>query len=809
MLIARVAIPRPNVDETWDYIVPADLAHKLDVGMRVLVPVGGARITGYVTGLGEKSTTSRNLKPVVDILDQEPLVSPEILELTRWASGYYINSWGEMLKAALPAGINVEEKEVLRVSARGREELKRLRGIELIDDDAGAERDLLDYLCEAGKEKASLLQKKFPARIVGALLRREWIERATARSGRALERTMKAVEAVGDPPEVEDSFWKRSPKRLEALEKLREIGEPVLVSESEEKLGVSSAVLDGLVKHGLARYSMTAIRRDPFRDLDVEHAKPHILSGEQVGVYERIVHEIGSDDPTPFLLHGVTGSGKTEVYIHAAMRCLEQGRGVLILIPELALTPQFVRRYYAVFGEKLAVLHSALGQGERTDEWNRVRRGEASVVLGTRLSVFSPVRRLGLLVVDEEHDASYKQDEYPTFNARDLALVRSKNEKAVCVLGSATPSLESLHNALADKYELLRLKKRVQDRPLPVVNPVDLRDQEQRHELSQLPQQVHQAIEATIERNEQVLVLVARKGYSPFVICRACGYRFECGTCSITMSYHEKLKRLKCHYCGKTREMPQICPECGSTSVEALGVGSEKVEENLKTAFPTANIARMDRDVITRPHQYNELLERLRTREIDILVGTQMLAKGHDYHGVTTVVAMGLDLILGLPDFRHSERIFQLILQISGRAGRGERSGDVYIMTYKPDHYAVRAACESDWDSFLAREFEYRKRLRYPPFGFLALVTIEDFDKARGRASAQAVLESLHEALEDKAFILGPSLAPYARLKNRWRHQVMIKAASRAALGEALRRVKSEFRGPGQMRISIDPVSVM
>ena len=809
MKTARVAIPRPNVETTWDYLIPADLEERVRAGMRAFIPVGKSRTTGYITEISESPSTSRTLRPILELLDDEPLLSPLTLDLTGWAANYYLASWGDFIKAALPAGINVEEKEVIRVTEEGKKELRQLRSADLVDGDTDIARRLMDSLLERGATKIALLQKDFPHRVVARLLREKWLETVVKRTGRALDKRLKAVRAAETPHDVPEQFWSRSPKRKTAYEKLRQIRSHVLLTNVSEKLGVSSGVVDALVKAGLAEYISVAVRRDPFARLDVERAEPNHLVGEQVSVFGEINRALEGHCFKTFLLHGVTGSGKTEIYIHAAKRCLALGKRALILIPELALTPQFARRYFSIFGDDLAVLHSALSQGERIDEWNRVRRGEAGIVLGTRLSIFSPIDDLGLIVVDEEHDSSYKQDEYPIFSARDLAIVRAEKAECVCVLGSATPSLESLHNARKGKHQLLRLEKRVFDRPLPNLNLVDLGRTKDRNNLSGLPGAVHDAIAEALSRKEQILVLVGRKGHSPFVICRACGNRFECNTCSITMSYHEKINKIKCHYCGKTREMPQICSECGSTSIEALGVGTEKVDERLRLALPKAEVARMDRDVITNPRLYHDLLERLRERQIDILVGTQMIAKGHDYPHVTTVVAMGLDQILGLPDFRHSERVFQLIQQISGRSGRGEKPGEVFILTYRPGHYAVKAAAENDWSTFIARELDYRERLRYPPFGYLALLTIEDLDKKRGRTTSQKVAESLFKELEGKAYILGPSLAPYAKLKNRWRHQLIIKAASRVDLNKGLRGIRSKFRGPGALKINVDPVSVM
>jgi primosomal protein N' (replication factor Y) len=809
MLIARVAVPRPNVEDTWDYIVPADLQASVKQGVRALIPIGRSKETGYITEVAESPATRKALRPLIEILDDEPLLSPLMLAFTRWAAGYYLTSWGDMIKAALPAGINIKEKEVLRVTPEGREELRKLRRQILLDDRSGHARRLLDHLLESGPRRWGLLQKDFSHRLIGRLLAEGWVEAAKSRGEKKLELRKKAVQIAGEPAEVGDGFWKRSPQRRTTFAELKKLSSPLLLSEIKEKLGVSRAVVDGLVKAGLAEYLEISVRRDPLAGIDVSIEEPHPLTHDQQTVFETLVKALDSRRCAQFLLHGVTGSGKTEIYIHAAKHCLAGGRRVLILIPELALTPQFVRRYYAAFGGDLAVLYSSLKVGERIDEWNRIRKGRAKVFLGTRLSIFAPADDLGLIVVDEEHDTSYKQDDYPTFNARDLAVLRAEMSAGVCLLGSATPSLESLQNVRKGKYTLLRLGRRVHNRPLPLLNIVDMRQPQNRDADSLIAPVVRTGIEETLLRGEQTLILVGRKGYAPFILCRACGFNFQCPNCAVTLSYHEAIKSLKCHYCGRALAMPQICPECGSIAVEAVGYGTEKVEEEINKLFPKARTARMDRDIITNPSAYHDLLGRLRECEIDILVGTQMIAKGHDYPMVTCVAAMGLDSILRLPDFRHAERVFQLIIQISGRAGRGERPGQVYVVTHRPDHYAVRAACENDWSMFLEKELDYRSRLRYPPFGHLALLTIEDFNKGRGRTAAQKLTENLYAGLESRAYILGPSLAPYAKLKNRWRFQMIVKAADRKRLNEILKTVRKQWRGPGRLKINIDPVSVM
>jgi primosomal protein N' (replication factor Y) len=500
-----------------------------------------------------------------------------------------------------------------------------------------------------------------------------------------------------------------------------------------------------------------------------------------------------------FLLHGVTGSGKTAVYLAAMQRALDRGLGSILLVPEIGLTPQTVGLLDAAFGQKVALLHSALTPEERSEQWRRIQRGEAPIVVGTRSAVFAPVPNLGLIVVDEEHDQSYKQEETPRYNARDVAVVRAKLEGAVVVMGSATPSLESWQNSVLGKYQRIEMSERVMNRPLPEVELIDMRREFQETGEEQLfsralVEQTRQAL----DRGEQALILLNRRGYSFAVICRACGEKLECENCAIALTHHKHSaedscvaregQRLECHYCGFQRKVPAHCPKCGSEHLYFLGAGSEQGEERLGEIFPGARIGRMDRDTVRGRSDLERLLTRLHSGEINLLVGTQMIAKGHDIHGVTLVGVVGCDNSLSMPDFRAAERVFQLITQVSGRAGRGELPGRVVVQTYYPDHYAVLAASHNDYASFVAQELKFRRWMHYPPFGVLAnvLVQSEKLEEAAGWASLLG--KYLVQSQSGGAVrVLGPCTAPIARIKRAYRFHMILKSASRKALNAALR----------------------
>jgi primosomal protein N' (replication factor Y) len=514
-----------------------------------------------------------------------------------------------------------------------------------------------------------------------------------------------------------------------------------------------------------------------------------------------------------FLLHGVTGSGKTEVYLNAIDAVLEAGRGALLLVPEIALTPAMAGQFFSRFGDRVAILHSAFTDTERSEQWRRIRSGSASVVVGTRSGVFAPVRNIGLIVVDEEHDGSYKQEEAPRYHGRDVAVMRAQAAGACVVLGSATPSLESRYNVERGKYTLLELPGRIEARPMPTAELVDMREEflETRKQAT-FSRRLLDSIGQRLENGEQTIVLLNRRGFSSFVACRACGERVECANCSLTLTFHKRDRRLLCHYCGYAEKVPKVCPKCNSDHIYFLGLGSERVEEELHQAFPAARLARLDRDTVTGKRHYETILQNFREGNFDILVGTQMIAKGHDIPNVTLVGVVSADVGLGMPDFRSAERTFQLLTQVAGRAGRGNLPGTVVVQTINPDHYAVRLAAGQDYNAFYEKELSFRRLMHYPPFSAMAnvLVRAEKKEVAMRLSSEMGMLLT---PPPEKLKVIGPAEAPVPRLKNEYRYQFLIKAASRKALNQTLQRLRAfalEHKwGATALVIDVDPLSLM
>jgi primosomal protein N' (replication factor Y) (superfamily II helicase) len=541
------------------------------------------------------------------------------------------------------------------------------------------------------------------------------------------------------------------------------------------------------------------------------HRPPLQLTPEQLKALDAIRNTNGF---RTLLLHGITGSGKTEIYMRAAEHFLAAGKSSLILVPEIGLTPQLTERFSQRFPGKTAVLHSSLTKRQRIDEWLRIDAGEAPIVIGTRSAVFAPLSDIGLIVVDEEHENSYKQEEVPRYHARDTAVMRAKLARAAAVLGSATPSMESFHNAKSSKYTYVALATRVEDRSLPEVEVINMRE-----EYAEAGKQVVfsrrlvQAIAARLERREQTMVLLNRRGYAAFLLCRRCGFNFQCSSCSVTMTYHRTINKLLCHYCGLARRPPARCPECNSEYIHYVGEGTERLEDDLKKLFPDARIGRVDRDTMRHIRDFERVLGGFRSGDIDILVGTQMIAKGHDFPQVTLVGVIGADAPLTLPDFRAAERTFQLLTQVSGRSGRGDQPGEVVIQSYFPDHYTFQLAVTQRFEDFYARESRYRKAMFYPPFTALAGVLVNDRDASRAASLAQGVGEFLDSVRSNAIRILGPAPAPLERLKKVHRHQILIKSSSRAELHRMLERLQTYTEdkkiGATRVIIDVDPVSLL
>jgi primosomal protein N' (replication factor Y) len=597
--------------------------------------------------------------------------------------------------------------------------------------------------------------------------------------------------------------------------KILEQSGPMSLQALLQTADVGASTVSSLAKKGRVEIYDEAVRRDPLAHASNLRREAFTLTPAQSNVLRDLERQIATGNYSAFLLHGVTGSGKTEVYIRAMRNALSLGRSSMMLVPEIALTPVFSHRLRAEFGDQVAIFHSSLQKGERFDEWTRVKNGDARIVIGTRSAVFAPVQNLGLIVVDEEHESSYRQQESPYYNARDTAIVRAQKESATVVLGSATPSLESFYNARHGKYTLLTLPERIGARPMAPATIVDMRNVFARHGKPRVfSDELLDAIRQTHDRKEQSIILLNRRGYSRVVLCRSCGETIQCPNCDVTLTYHRSERVMVCHYCNHRQAVPPVCPACGKKYIYYIGEGTEQLEEMLTQFFPALRVARIDRDTTARRKVFEKALADFSAGEIDTLVGTQMLAKGHDFPNVTLVGVVSVDTGLALPDFRSAERTFQLITQVAGRAGRGDRPGKVLIQTYHPYHYALRHACAQDYEGFYNEEINYRKNHSYPPFVALATLLVHGPDLGRVRTDSLELRKQLDLANDDRhCRILGPAPAPLARLKGEHRYQLLIKSRSRKHVREiadaALKAITDKGINLRSVNLEIDPVSIM
>ncbi|HSF25328.1 MAG TPA: primosomal protein N', partial [Blastocatellia bacterium] len=604
-------------------------------------------------------------------------------------------------------------------------------------------------------------------------------------------------------------------KQQRVIELLRLKGEPLPLSELLDEAGVTASVVRTLEKRGVVEVYAREVRRDPLAHIARHPAEVVRLNSEQQAALDQIVSQMSERKYGTFLVHGVTGSGKTEVYLRAMREAVTGGQGALMLVPEISLTPVLSRRLRSNFGDAVAILHSSLSEGERTDEWRRIKQGHARVVIGTRSAVFAPVENLGLIIVDEEHESSYKQDDSPRYHGRDTAIMRAVQTNAVVVLGSATPSVESYHNAQTGKYTYLRLQTRYGDRALAAVEIVDMREVFKRHGKQQtFSDELTEAIAETHARREQSMILLNRRGFSAFALCRSCGLAIHCPDCDVTLTFHRYNESLQCHYCGYIRPAPRQCPACEGQYIHYVGYGTEQLEAKLREMFPAMNIARLDRDTTRRRGSFEQIIMEFAEGGIDLLVGTQMIAKGHDFHNVTLVGVVSVDAGLALPDFRAAERTFQLLTQVSGRAGRGDRPGRVIIQTYHPQHYSIVYAREQNYEEFFRRESNFRRSMHYPPFSALVNVLVHDKDLEKTNATASQFARELREAASGTGLrVLGPAPAPISRIKGEHRVQVLIKASTRSQAREALERAMDRTLASGAsaraINVEVDPMNLM
>ncbi len=808
----NVALPVP-LRTTFTYAVPDSLQGTVQPGSRVLVPFRKKAMVGVVVELVESAPQGTKIREVARVFDFVPALTVKLIELAHWIAGYYLAPIGEVFRAMLPPVTEVKTQRQIILTDAGREAADSLSGGELSHGLTSAE---AAFLAKLKEKKGTLLLG--PAAKLGVdasalhrLQRRGLIEIRESVEGRK-RRTQRVIAWKGVPAAAEkcskekieekdkaempfDSARdKQSTQRNRREEKIRELLEtergPMPLPQLLKLALVTRAVVERMLRDGLLESWEEAI--DPAEDpFDAGYAPAaHELNVEQESVLKRIRARFELGEFGVQLLHGVTGSGKTEVYLRAVQDTLGRGKTALILVPEIALTLWIGRQCRSWFGAKfegVAVLHSALSEVERAREWWRVRNGEARVVVGTRSAVFAPLENLGLIIVDEEQENSFKQEETPRYHGRDVAIVRAKMEGALALLGSATPSMETYHHAREGKYELLTLASRVADRSLASVEIVDLReDFQQTHQTSPISAALHAGIQECLANGTQALVLINRRGYSWSVLCRSCGASVQCANCSISMTHHKQRNRLECHYCGSIQQIPRVCPKCQSKYVYFFGEGSEHLEERLRKEFPGARIARLDRDTARTKRQYQETLGAFAGGALDILVGTQMLAKGHDFQRVTLVGVVSADSSLSLPDFRAAERTFQLLTQVAGRAGRGELAGRVLIQTFYPEHYAIQDAVKQDYAAFFERELHFRRMMAYPPFTSLANVIVRDVSLEKAIRWSRQLSEYFSPHDDKGVRILGPATAPLARLKKEHRFQFLLKSPKRSVLTKLL-----------------------
>jgi primosomal protein N' (replication factor Y) (superfamily II helicase) len=778
----NVALPVP-LRTTFTYAVPDTIRAEVQPGSRVLVPFRKKAMVGVVVEMTATVPAGTKIREIQKVLDLIPALTPKLLELGQWVANYYLAPIGEVFRAMLPPTTDVTLKRQIVLTDAGRALAEKLKAGTTLTDLDGAEAEFLQKLPEKKGEIVFAAGGKMGIgpEALQRMLRRGYLEIRETMQGR--KRKMQKVVAWKDAARLGDKE-----ARIRAL--LKTERGPLPMPQLLKLAQVSRALIERMLRDGLLESWEEPI--DPVEDpFDTGYTPPaHTLNETQESAFNAIRARFELGEFGVQLLHGVTGSGKTEVYLRSVQETLARGKTAIVLVPEIALTLWIGRQCRAWFGarfEGVAVLHSALSDVERAREWRRVRSGEARVVVGTRSAIFAPLENLGLVIVDEEQENSYKQEETPRYHGRDVAIVRAKLENALALVGSATPSLETYHNAVNGKYELLTMASRVENRNLAAVEIVDLRtDFQQAQKANPISQTLHAGIAECLSFQTQALVLINRRGYSWSVLCRSCGASVQCVNCSISMTYHKSRNRLECHYCGSIQAVPKVCPKCESTYVYFFGEGSEHLEERLRKEFPGARIARLDRDTARTKRQYQETLGAFAGGALDILVGTQMLAKGHDFQRVTLVGVISADSSLSLPDFRAAERTFQLLTQVAGRAGRGDLPGRVLIQTYYPEHYAVQDAVRQDYVSFYERELHFRQMMMYPPFTSLANVIVRHTNLENAMQWSRRLSEYFAPHDGKGLRILGPASAPLARLKKEHRYQFLLKSPKKSLLTKIL-----------------------
>jgi primosomal protein N' (replication factor Y) len=810
-LYARVALVLP-VSETFLYAIPDRLASIARVGSRVIVPFRNRTVTGYIIAK-EPAGQQLRVKEIAETVDPEPLFHEGLVPFFQWMADYYLHPIGRLIESALPGGLNAKSFKTAMVTEKGKEIL----GLLPVHSE---ERKRLSWIAENPGKRLP-----FPVQMADAFQRRGWVVVETKtrdqrigplkrlcvrpRTGLSLDFVLRGgAGPLGAKNEVE---------LLEQAFQRQEI----LLKDLTARFSNGPYLVKKWIKRSVLETHSTTVFRDPAGNIVSPSPQPRQLYEQQEKALSSIVKPLGRRAFSAFLLHGVTGSGKTEVYFRAIEHCLHLGRQAILMFPEIALSIYMEGLFRARLSQRIAVYHSGLSEGERYDQWMRIVRGEVDLVLGARSALFVPLPHLGLIIVDEEHDLSYKQEESPRYQARDAALVRGRMENALVILGSGTPSVQSYHNALTGKYILLSMPERIEKRPLPEVSVIDMKQvSETKPKSESVSSMMREALEETLAQGNQAILFLNRRGFNRVHLCRSCGQAVRCPNCDVALIYHLRENDLACHYCGYRKDPHPTCPNCGHEGLRAYGFGTERLERELKELFPGKNVARLDRDVIRRKGETFQLLKQFAQQEIDILVGTQMITKGYDFPKVTLVGVIAADFSLSFPDFRAAERTFQILSQVAGRAGRGDQKGRVIVQTFNPDHYAVTTARDHDYQGFFERERELREQLGYPPFSYLACLRLQGNNKNETAEMTQLLAREMERIVQrwpkrgKEIQILGPVEAPLAKLRGKYRRQIFVKCKGRGLLHFFLKEVTSAseklLRTTGvKLIIDVDPYQML
>ncbi|MEC1547072.1 primosomal protein N' [Bacillus rugosus] len=791
-----VDVSTKNIDRPFDYKIPDHLKGMIKTGMRVIVPFGPRKIQGFVTAVKEASDLSgKSVKEVEDLLDLTPVLTEELMNLSSWLSDKTLSFKITALQAMLPAALK----------AKYEKELKIVHGADLPPqvERLFSETKTLLYSDIPDHDTLKLIQKHVQKGSIDVTYK------VAQKTNKKMVRHIQANASKEELSKQAEGLSRQAAKQQALLHFFITEPEGVKIPAADlyKKTDASSATIKTLIQKGLLQESYEEVYRDPYQDKMFKKTEPLPLTDEQSAAFQPIRQTLDNDEHKVFLLHGVTGSGKTEIYLQSIEKVLAKGKEAIVLVPEISLTPQMVNRFKGRFGSQVAVMHSGLSTGEKYDEWRKIHRKEVRLVVGARSAIFAPFENLGMIIIDEEHESSYKQEEMPRYHAKEVAIKRAEHHSCPVVLGSATPTLESYARAQKGVYELLSLKHRVNHQVMPEVSLVDMREELRNGNRSMFSVELMEKLEETIAKGEQAVLFLNKRGYSSFVMCRDCGYVPQCPHCDISMTYHRYGQRLKCHYCGHEEPVPHNCPECASEHIRFFGTGTQRVEEELTKVLPNARVIRMDVDTTSRKGAHEKLLSAFGEGKADILLGTQMIAKGLDFPNVTLVGVLSADTTLHIPDFRSAEKTFQLLTQVSGRAGRHEKPGHVIIQTYTPSHYSIQLTKTHDYETFYQHEMAHRREQSYPPYYYLALVTVSHEEVAKAAVTAEKIAHFLKANCGADTKILGPSASPIARIKDRYRYQCVIKYKQENQLSALLKKILEHYKREIEQKhvmISID-----